>query len=59
MLTDVLIMAYIVLNAILIFQAEKLPQNSLKIVLAGVVLTPLIGFALLSFYQKQLNRSYK
>jgi len=59
MLTDVFIMAYIVLNAILIYQAEKLQQNSLKIVLAGIIFTPIIGFALLTFYQKQLNQSFK
>jgi len=57
MLTDVLIMAYILLVAILIYQAEKLHQNSLKVVLAGVFLTPIIGFALLTYYQKQLNQT--
>lgn len=59
MLTDVLIMAYILLLAILIYQAEKLSENSLKVVLAGLFLSPIIGFALLSYYQKQLSQSYK
>lgn len=52
-------MAYILLLAILIFQAEKLPQNSLKVVLAGVLFTPVIGLVFLAYYQKQLNRSFK
>ena len=59
MLTDVLIMAYVLLLAILIYQAEKLPENSLKVVLAGLFLTPIIGFAVLSYFQKQLEQSYK
>jgi len=52
-------MAYILLLAILIYYAEKLPENSLKVALAGLFFSPIIGFALLSYYQKQLERSFK
>ena len=58
MLTDVLIMAYILLMALLIYHAEKLTKNSLKVVLAGTLLTPLIGFIMLAYYQKQLKQSF-
>ncbi len=57
MLADILIMAYVFLLAILILQAEKLTENSLKVVLAGIFLSPLTGFALLVYYQKQLKQS--
>jgi RsiW-degrading membrane proteinase PrsW (M82 family) len=59
MLSDILIMTYILLLAILIYQAEKLSENSLKVVLAGLLLTPVIGFALLAYYHKQLSESFE
>ncbi len=52
MLSDVLIMAYVLLLALLVFQAEKLTKNSLKVVLFGLFLTPLAGYILLAYYQK-------
>lgn len=51
-------MAYILLMALLIYHAEKLTKNSLKVVLAGTLLTPLIGFIMLAYYQKQLKQSF-
>ncbi len=59
MITDVLIMTYIVMMALLIFQAEKLQNNSLKVVLIGLFLTPIIGFGVLSYYQKQYQQSFE
>ena len=59
MLADVLIMTYILLLAILVYQAEKLSENSLKVVLAGLLLTPIIGFALFAYYHKQLSESFE
>jgi len=59
MLADVLIMTYILLLAILVYQAEKLSENSLKVVLAGLFLTPIIGFALLAYYHKHLRESFE
>lgn len=59
MITDVLIMTYIVMMALLIFQAEKLPQNSFKVILIGLFLTPIIGFGAWSYYQKQYQQSYE
>jgi len=46
-------MSYALLMGILVFQAEKLPQNSLKVILVGLFLTPIIGFLLLNRYKLQ------
>lgn len=59
MIADVLIMTYIVMMALLIFQAEKLPQNSFKVILIGLFLTPLVGFGAWNYYQKQYQQSFK
>jgi positive regulator of sigma E activity len=57
MILDIVIMSYALLMAILIFQAEKLPQNSFKIILIGLFLTPIIGFLLLGRYKTELKKS--
>lgn len=59
MIADVLIMTYIVMMALLIYQAEKLPQNSFKVILLGLLFTPIIGFGFWTYYQKQLDQSFK
>lgn len=53
MTIDILIMSYALLMAILVYQAEKLPENSLKVILIGLIFTPIIGFLLLSKYKLQ------
>jgi positive regulator of sigma E activity len=52
MLADVLIMTYVLLMALLIFQAEKLSDNSVKVILMGLFLTPIVGYIMLAWYQK-------
>jgi hypothetical protein len=42
-------MSYALLLALLVFQAEKLPNKSLKIILIGMILTPIVGFIYLNF----------
>ncbi len=59
MIADVLIMAYIVMMGLLIYQAEKLPQNSFKVIFIGLFLTPIVGFGAWSYYQKQYQQSFK
>ncbi|HKK09593.1 MAG TPA: hypothetical protein VJ939_02095 [Bacteroidales bacterium] len=52
MLIDLLILAYIMLLFPLIFECEKLPQGGFKVLLVGILFTPLVGFAYL-FYKKK------
>lgn len=59
MIADVLIMTYIVMMALLIYQAEKLPQNTFKVILIGLFLTPIVGFGALSYYQKQYQQTFE
>lgn len=54
---DIIIMAYVVLMVILIYRAEKLPRFSLRIILTGLVLTPIIGAMTLVYYQRKLKPS--
>lgn len=57
MLVDILIMCYALLMTLLIFKAEKLPQNSFKVILIGLFLTPIIGYIYLNKYQVQMKES--
>lgn len=50
---DLLIMSYVLLLGLLIFQAEKLQQNALKVILIGIFLTPIVGFMYLNYYRLQ------
>jgi len=59
MVIDILIMTYVVLMVLLIYQAEKLPEHSLKIILVGLVLTPVIGAFAHTFYHRQVKLSVK
>lgn len=54
---DILIMGYALLLGILVYQAEKLPENSLKVIAAGLFLTPIAGFLLLNKYRTHYRRS--
>ena len=58
MTTDILIMSYVLLLVLLVYQAEKFERNSLKIIIIGILLTPLSGFAI-CFYlgRKELEKS--
>lgn len=54
---DITIMSYAILMGILVYQAEKLPENSLKVILIGLFFTPILGFLLLNKYRIQFRRS--
>jgi hypothetical protein len=48
MLIDILIISYVVLFAFLVRKSEELPQFSMKIILIGLLLSPISGF--ISYY---------
>lgn len=50
MIVDIFIMTYALLMTILVFQAEKLQQNSFKVIIIGLFFTPIVGFMYLSKY---------
>lgn len=52
MLTDILIMSYVVLMALLVRKSEKLPEFSLKVVLIGLFLSPIAGFISYYYFQR-------
>ena len=52
-LPDVLILFYVILLIILIYQAEKYPENALKIVLVGLFFTPFLGFTALHYLKNK------
>lgn len=54
-MTDVLIMSYILLLVILIHQAEKFKENSLKIIIIGITLTPIAGFAMYYYFDRKAS----
>jgi len=55
MIVDLIIMSYALMMALLVYQAEKTPHLSIKVILLGLLLTPIVGFTYLSFYNKQLK----
>lgn len=50
-------MTYVVLMVLLIYQAEKLSQHSLKIIVIGLVFTPVIGVFAYTYFHHQLKPS--
>lgn len=55
MLIDLLIVLYILLLFPLIFECEKLASGGFKVLLIGVIFTPIIGFLFLNHKKKQLQ----
>jgi len=53
MLIDLLILVYIILLFPLIFECEKLHSGGFKVLLSGVLLTPIIGFLYLAYVKKK------
>ncbi len=45
MIADILIMTYVLLFSLLIYQSEKCEEYFLKIIIIGALLTPIVGFA--------------
>jgi len=48
MFVDILIMSYVLLMAVLIHKSERIPKFSLRIVLIGLIFSPIAGF--ISYY---------
>lgn len=59
MIIDLLIMSYSVLMALLIYRAEKLPKHNIKVIISGLVFTPIIGAIVMLYYQYHLNLASK
>lgn len=57
MLIDLLILAYIVLLFPLVFECEKLPHSGFKVLLVGILFTPVVGFAFLLYRKKKAASS--
>lgn len=53
MLINILILSYVASLALLVWKSETLPQFSTKIILIGLLLSPIIGFLSFYYYQKQ------
>lgn len=59
MIIDILIMSYAILMVLLIYQAEKLPKNNLRVIISGLLFTPIIGAVVLVYYQRQMKLALK
>lgn len=57
MLIDLLILAYIMLLFPLIFECEKLPHGGFKVLLVGLLFTPVVGFAYLLYRKRKYSGS--
>lgn len=55
MMLDILIMTYALLMAVLIYQTEKSNVNSIKFILIGLILTPIVGLVVLHFRPRILQ----
>ena len=53
MLIDILILVYITGMVLLVLKSETLPQFSFKILLFGLLLSPIAGFISYYYYQRQ------
>lgn len=52
-------MSYAILMVLLIYQAEKLPKNNLRVIISGLLFTPIIGAVVLVYYQRQMKLALK
>lgn len=59
MFTDIIFSLYIILLFPFLYQCEKLKAGGLKLLLIGVLFTPVIGYISLYFYRKRQSTSKK
>lgn len=52
MAIDIIIMSYVILMAFLVRLSENIPKSSLKIVLIGLLFSPIIGFVSYFYFQR-------
>lgn len=57
MLVDVLILVYILALFPLVYECEKLRKSGFKVLLAGTLLTPLVGYIYLYFVKKKIDEN--
>lgn len=59
MLIDLLILVYIIMLFPLIFECEKLQHSGFKVLLVGILFTPIVGLFYLLYLRKKISNESK